>query len=174
MTNSWVIHFTQMNQFCSFLRLSNIPLCVYMYCAVLCLVTQLCLTLCDPMDYSLPGSPVHGNSPGKNTGVGCHTQWIFPTQGSNPGLPRWRRILYHLSHQGSPSIYYTDIIIIQHHASLRCTTWWCNTHMYCKMITSLRLVNTPITSCTYLVLCVWWEHLRSTLLETFKYKIQSY
>ena len=35
-------------------------------------------------------------------GVGCHArlQGIFPTQGSNPGLPRCRRILYHLSHQG--------------------------------------------------------------------------
>ena len=42
------------------------------------------------------------NSPGKNTGVGCHAllQGIFPTQGWNPGLPRCRRILYHLSHQG--------------------------------------------------------------------------
>ena len=27
---------------------------------------------CDPMDYSPPGSSVHGDSPGKNTGVGCH------------------------------------------------------------------------------------------------------
>ena len=32
---------------------------------------QSCLTLCDPMACSLPGSSVHGNSPGKNTGVGC-------------------------------------------------------------------------------------------------------
>ena len=39
---------------------------------VLSLVTQLCLTLSDPMDYSSPGSPVHGDSPGKNTEVGCH------------------------------------------------------------------------------------------------------
>ena len=30
---------------------------------VLCLVTQSCLTLCGPMDYSLPGSSVHGDSP---------------------------------------------------------------------------------------------------------------
>ena len=29
-------------------------------CAVLCLVTQSCLTLCDPMDCSPPGSPVQG------------------------------------------------------------------------------------------------------------------
>ena len=45
-------------------------------------------TLCDPMDYSPPGSSVYGDSPGKNTGVGCHAllQGIFQTQGSNPSL----------------------------------------------------------------------------------------
>ena len=59
-----------------------------------------------PMDCSPPGSSVHGDSPGKNTGVGCHAllRGIFPTQGSNPGLPRCRRILYQLSPQGSPRI----------------------------------------------------------------------
>ena len=36
------------------------------------LVVQLCPTLCDPMHCSLPGSSVHGDSLGKNTGVGCH------------------------------------------------------------------------------------------------------
>ena len=43
------------------------------------------------------------NSPGQNTGVGCHSllQGIFPTQGLNPGLPHCRQILYQLSHQGS-------------------------------------------------------------------------
>ena len=46
------------------------------------------------------------DSPGKNTGVGCHAllQGIFPTQGSNSGLPCCRQILYRLSHQGSPRI----------------------------------------------------------------------
>ena len=46
---------------------------------------QLCTTLCDPVDCSPPGSSVHGDSPGKSTGVGCHAllQGIFPTQGSN-------------------------------------------------------------------------------------------
>ena len=39
---------------------------------MLYLVAQSCLTLCDPMDCSLPGSSVHGGSPGKNTGVGSH------------------------------------------------------------------------------------------------------
>ena len=57
-------------------------------CAVLCLVAQSSPTLCKPMDCSPPGSSVHGDSPGKNTGVACHAilQGIFPTQGSNPGL----------------------------------------------------------------------------------------
>ena len=43
------------------------------------------------------------DSPGKSTGVGCHflLQRIFPTQGSNPGLPHCRQTLYCLSHQGS-------------------------------------------------------------------------
>ena len=40
--------------------------------------------------------------PGKSTGVGCLLQGIFPTQGSNPGLPHCRQTLYPLSHQGSP------------------------------------------------------------------------
>ena len=76
-------------------------------CAVLCccLVVQSCPTLC-PMDCSLPGSSVHGDSPSKNTRVGCHTllQGIFSTQGLNPDLLHYRQILYHLSHQGSPRI----------------------------------------------------------------------
>ena len=45
-------------------------------------------SLCDPMECSLPGSSIHGDSPGKNTGVGCQAllQEIFPTQGSKPHL----------------------------------------------------------------------------------------
>ena len=72
----------------------------------LCLVAQSCLTLCNPMDCRLPGSSVHGDFPGKNTGVGCHAlpQGIFPTQRSNPGLPHCKQILDCLSHQGSPSL----------------------------------------------------------------------
>ena len=70
----------------------------------MCLVTQSCPTLCDPMDCSPPGSSVHGDSPGKNTGVGCHTllQGIFLTWESNWGLLHCRRILYQLNYQGSP------------------------------------------------------------------------
>ena len=57
-------------------------------CAVLCLVAQSCLNLCDPIDCNLPDSSVRENSPSKNTRVDCHAllQGIFPTQGLNPGL----------------------------------------------------------------------------------------
>ena len=131
------------------------------------LVAQSWPTLCDPRDYSLPGSSVlgilqarilewvaisfsrrsfrprdqsqvsciagrcftvwatrkaqseshsvmsdslgtHGlysswNSPRQNTGVGSLSllQGIFPTQGSNPGLPYCKQIFYQLSHKGS-------------------------------------------------------------------------
>ena len=70
--------------------------------SILCLVTQPCPTLYDPMDCSPPGSSFHGDSPGKNTGVDCRAllQGTFPTQGLNPGLPHCRQILYRLSHQG--------------------------------------------------------------------------
>ena len=56
--------------------------------------------------YNLAGFSLHGHSPGKNIRVGCHDlpQGIFPTQGSNPGLPHCRQSLHHLSHQGSPRI----------------------------------------------------------------------
>ena len=77
-------------------------------CMLLCLATQSCPTLCDPTDYSLPGSSVHGNSPGKNTGVGCHglLLGIFPTQGSNRGILHCSQILYQLSHKGIPCVCY--------------------------------------------------------------------
>ena len=50
-----------------------------------CSVAQSCPTLCNPVDCSLPGSSVHGDSPDKNTGMSCHAllQGIFATQGLN-------------------------------------------------------------------------------------------
>ena len=64
----------------------EIKVCV---CVVLCLASQLCLTLCNPMNCRLPGSSVRENTPGKHTGVGCHAllQAIFPTQVSHSA---WR------------------------------------------------------------------------------------
>ena len=65
---------------------------------------ELCPTLCDPMDCSPPGSSVHGDSPGKNTGVGSRAllQGIFPTQRSNLCLLLWQGNSLPLNHLGSP------------------------------------------------------------------------
>ena len=50
------------------------------------------------MDCGPSGSSVHGDSPGKNTEVGCHALLqIFPTKGLNPGLLHCRQILYRIS-----------------------------------------------------------------------------
>ena len=82
---------------------SHLLICTHLLdmCVCVCLIAQLCLTFCDRIDCSPLGSCVHGDSPGKNSGVGCQVllQGIFPTQGSNLGLPHCRQILYCLSHQ---------------------------------------------------------------------------
>ena len=85
-------------------------------------VAQSCPTLCDPTDYSLPGSSrvllLPGfrpwNPPGESTGVGSRflLQGIFLTRGSNPDLLQCMQILYRLSHQGSPRnkyYYYSSV-----------------------------------------------------------------
>ena len=62
---------------------------------------QSCLTLCDPMDYT-----VHGILQARilEWAAVLLSKGIFPTQGSNPGLPNCRQILYQLSQEGSPKI----------------------------------------------------------------------
>ena len=69
-----------------------------------CWVAQSCLTLGKTFQ------TVRGDSPGKNTGVGCHALLgrIFPIQGLNPGLPHCRLVLYQLSYQGSPKMTISD------------------------------------------------------------------
>ena len=68
-----------------------------------------------PVDCSPPSSFVHGDSPGKNTGVGGHAllQGIIPIQGSNPGLPHCRQILYQLNHQGTQEYWSGSLFLLQ-------------------------------------------------------------
>ena len=68
---------------------------------------QLCPILCNPMNCSPPVSPVHGDYPGKNTGVGCHAllKGIFPTQGLHLhllGLLHWQASSLPLVPLGKP------------------------------------------------------------------------
>ena len=104
-----IIYFTYANvymsvpipQFCLILRISELNL------------TEISTFLSESESHSvmLDSLRPHGfyspsNSPGQNTGTGSLSllQGIFPTQGSNPGLPHCRQILYQLSHKGSPRI----------------------------------------------------------------------
>jgi len=67
-----------------------------------CLAAQLCPTVLRPHGLWPARLLCPWSSPGKNTGVGCHSllQGIFLTQGSNLSLLHCRQILHHLSHQG--------------------------------------------------------------------------
>ena len=61
----------------------------FIYACVHAKSFQLCLTLCDPMDHSLPGSSVHGILQARiMEWVASPPPGIFPTQGSNPCLLR--------------------------------------------------------------------------------------
>ena len=61
-------------------------------------VSQSCLTLYDPMDYSLPGSSIHGTLQARIL------EWLtIPFSRGSSQLPHCRQILYHLSHQESPT-----------------------------------------------------------------------
>ena len=109
------IHVSQMARFHSFLWLNNIPFYIYLFyilfihsstnghLKVKVLVAQSCPTLCDHMDCRLPGSSVHEILYVRTLEEVAFPflQGIFLTQGSNPGLPHCRQILYHLSHQGT-------------------------------------------------------------------------
>ena len=65
---------------------------------------QSCLTLFNPMDCSPPWLLCPRSSPGKNTGVDCHSllQGIFLTQGLNSHLLHWQVDFLSVGHQGSP------------------------------------------------------------------------
>ena len=70
-------------------------LIIILYCS-----SQSCPTLCAPTDCSPPGSSVQGDSPSKNTGMGCHA--LYQGNLPNSGPPHCRWIHYQMSHQGSP------------------------------------------------------------------------
>ena len=57
-------------EYCSSISVSILFAVLIYLCAELDALS--CPALCDPIDYSPPGSPVRGDSAGKNTGVGCH------------------------------------------------------------------------------------------------------
>ena len=123
------------------------------------LIDQSCPTLCDPIDYRLPGSSVHGILQARITCVGCHflLQGIFPTQALNLGFQHCRQIIYHLSHQRSLEIElmsnnYTTYICIQMLGLLITDPEACLS----KMIKVLIIYTMSIILwCTY----IWSQHI---------------
>ena len=88
------------------------------------LVTQLCLTLCGPMDCSPPGSSAHGLLQQESwSRLPFPSPGDLPHPGLNPGLLYCRPILYCLSHQGSPVKSITCLILSLH-------VWW---NFFCKL-----------------------------------------
>ena len=83
---------------------------------------------CSVMSESLRPHVLYSprNSPGQNTGVGSLSllQGIFPTQGSKPGLPHCRQILYQLSHQGSPSSLKSNPNPAPQSTHISSALWW--------------------------------------------------
>ena len=87
----------------SFITYSSLYVCVCV------LVAQSCLTLCDPMHCSPPGSSVHGILQARIL------EWVaipFPTQGLNLGLLHCRQMFYHQSHQGSPNLSIHNLLTV--------------------------------------------------------------
>ena len=134
--------------------MSNIPLCVCV-CMFVCVcvydhnvvsITQLCLTLCDPMDCSPPGSSIHGTFQARILEWAAipFSRGSSQTRDQNLGFSQCRQILYHLSHRGSPhvTIYIVNIYMYISHIfylfvyhctlslllCLGCCKYCCNVH----------------------------------------------
>ena len=79
---------------------------IYSVLCVVCVQNLLHLHMSESESRSVVSNSLQTDCPDQSTGVGslAFLQGIFPTQGSNPGLLHCRRILYQLSHQGSPAV----------------------------------------------------------------------
>jgi len=73
------------------------------------------------------------NSPGQNTGVGSHSllQGIFPTQGSNPGLPHYRQIVYQLNNKLEEGAWYIHTTCLPAKSLQLCSALWDPTRLLC-------------------------------------------
>ena len=100
--------------------------------------------------------------PGNSTGVDCHflLQWIFPNQGSNPGLPPCRQTLYSLSHQGR-----LGYVCILHSIPMWGGRWFLHT----KKFLDTNLVSCNTTQFWYYLL-IHGDSIRSHRLRTQSYR----
>ena len=140
------------------MQIPSLCVCV---CVCVCAhsVHQLCPTLCDPMDYNLPGSSVHGIFQARRW-VTCNflLQGIFPTQGSNPSL-------WHLLHRQegslpllppgkpSPALYHLGKFILFSHLSICYSVWPLRNWLSLSW-------NLEIKIASFLELTGWWANSR--------------
>ena len=117
------------------IRVFFLELCVYIYmCIYIYTYIYVCIYKCVKVSHSVVSDSLRlwglyspWNSSGQNTGVGSlpfPSPGIFTTQGSNPGLPHCRQILYELSHQGSPIYVCMCIYIDIHTHDFEVNYWW--------------------------------------------------
>ena len=94
------------------------------------------------------------NFPGKSTGVCCHflLQGIFPTQGSNPGLPHCSQTLHHLSHQGNPCISRYLSIFISFLSGVKAQCIQANIFFFVKFDSNWAF---PLSFLEYHILFIW-------------------
>ena len=119
------------------------------------LVAQSCPTLCDPMDYSPLSSSVHGIFQARMLEwIAIHSllQGIFLTQRLKPGLLHCRQILYHPSHQGSPSPQYLQFSSVALSCLTLCDPMNCSTPDLPVHHQLLESTQTHVHRC-HLILC---------------------
>ena len=139
--------------------------------------SQLCLTLCDPMDCSPPGSSVHGIFPARIL------EWPVPSPGDlpdsgiePPGLLHCRQILYRLSQQGSPRIplKFSTLSLSAHSRceggrSIFGSPPMAHPDLWLNPIPSLVAMETGWKKDAGLLLCVWgdvWQYLGACTMPT--------
>ena len=109
-------------------------------------VAQSCPTLHNPMDCSLPGSSIHG---------------IFEA-----GVLEWVAIAF--SKTMVHRIAKSQTWLSNSHSL---THWWLDIHIHCKMIITIKLINTSIILLVYLFEGERWEHLKFYSLSKLQYTI---
>ena len=121
---------------------------------MLCLVTQSCLSLCDPMDCSPPGSSVHGTSQARIL------EWVAMPSSRESSQPRdWTQVsciaggfFYHLNHQGSPK---------QRWFVVKRMEYWEQSHCMNQACIGILWILPPESLCGHWSEAFWVWHLTS-------------
>ena len=157
------------------------------------LAPQSCPTLWDPIDWSLPGSSVHGILQARILGVGCHSliQGIFPIQGSDPCILHCRQILYFWATREAliyfirclQISYLTNLLLLSDKLSIQLGIQGCSEPGHTALVKPSFQCSSPSSipehdahcwrrffACAPLCTCEWWT--MTNLVEAQKDKFQ--